>query len=79
MQQVLSALLPFKNAMDQITVASFVYEHLIPAGAGVGGGRPGEASGVGCKPGGQIVRAVEIEQRLNAGGGGFAQGAAAAV
>ena len=67
------------------------YEHLIPSGAGVGGGRPGEASGVGSKPGGQVVRAVEIQQRLgqglqllqrqrlDAGGGGFAQGAAAAV
>ena len=45
------------------------YEHLIPADAGVGGGRPGEASGVGCKPGGQIVRAVEIEQRPSFGEG----------
>ena len=42
-------------------------EHLIPAGAGVGGGRPGEASGVGCKPGCQVLRAVEIEQRLGQG------------
>jgi len=55
------------------------------------GGRLGEASGVGCKPGCQILRTAEIKQRLcqslkllqrqrlDAGSGGFAQGAAAAV
>ena len=57
----------------------------------LGSGTRTQLSGVGCKPGGQLVRAAEIKQRLcqglkllqrqrlDAGSGGFAQGAAAEV